>query len=545
MDTVPNPPDDRQPSAPPYRDRSPDAEADADGWRPLSGPDAPSAPAPPSRPPVVDTPTSRFAAPARPSVSSHDATSEMAAPSRPPVAGDGSTGGFASPGPVPGSPQAVPSQYPAPERPAVAPAGASGAAGVRPPGVDPYRFGSTTLPPQSPPPRPRPGPGPLASPSPGPHIAPPAEAPPPAPVEIDRRSTGRRSALAAAAVAFLLGGLVGAGGFAIGARSADDTTVAAAPEETVDVVNEMSTTTTPSIPETVTVPTRPPGGAVSAAEPAVEVARTLGPSVVQVETEIGQGSGVVYAEDLVMTNHHVIEGASTVRIRDADGRVFDVEVLGSDPRNDIAVLSVPDSGLPVAPVGSSAALEPGQVTVAIGSPFQLQQTVTAGIVSSINRPVPNADGSFTAMIQTDAPINPGNSGGALANVNGELVGINTAIRTDGTSNTNAGIGFAVPIDTALDVAARIVNGDSLDPAFLGVQGSFEDGDLGVPIAEVTAGSAAEAAGIQSGDRILTIDGIPVSDIQTLAGLIQSNFVGETVILEIQRGTETFAVEAQL
>lgn len=281
------------------------------------------------------------------------------------------------------------------------------------------------------------------------------------------------------------------------------------------------------------------------AEPAADVARILGPSVVQVETNAGQGSGVVYADGLILTNHHVIDGAEQVRIRTSDGRVVETEVLGSDPRNDIAVLSAPGSDLPIATIGSSAALEPGQLTVAIGSPFQLQQTVTAGIVSSVNRPVPNAVGGVSAMIQTDAPINPGNSGGALANRNGELVGINASIRTDGTSNSNVGIGFAVPIDNAIQVAERIVSGDSLQPGVLGVSSERQDSGIGVPIAEVTEGSGAEAGGIETGDRILTIDGVPVTNIGELTGLVQSHFSGDTVELEVQRGTSSITLEATL
>lgn len=347
-----------------------------------------------------------------------------------------------------------------------------------------------------------------------------------------------RSRVAIASVAFLLGGVVGAGGFALGAATTSPEPVETSPTTEAEAA---------AAPTTQPIDTAEPDVPISATgeEPAVAVAEQLAPSVVQVETNFGQGSGVVFDDDLILTNHHVVDGATAVRVRAADGRVFETEVLGSDPRNDIAVLSAPGSDLPVATVGSSAELRPGQLTVAIGSPFQLQQTVTSGIVSSVNRPVPNVEGSVTAMIQTDAPINPGNSGGALGNIDGELVGINTAIRTDGTSNTNVGIGFAVPIDTALDVADRIIDGESLEPAVLGVLSSTADGDLGVPIDEVTAGSAAEAAGIEPGDRVVMIDGSPVTTIGELAGLIQSHFVGDTVELELLRGDQSITVVAQL
>ena len=356
----------------------------------------------------------------------------------------------------------------------------------------------------------------------------------------------RRSSALIAAMAFLVGGAVGAGGFGLGMRYA---------EEPVDSAGSVVNTSAPAIGADTAVATAdtspgaestaPRAATPSGVEPAADVARILGPSVVQVETNLGQGSGVVYDDGLLLTNHHVITGADQVRIRTADGLVIPVEVLGSDPRNDIAVLSAPDGDLPVATIGSSADLEPGQLTVAIGSPFQLQQTVTAGIVSSTNRPVPNADGSFSAMIQTDAPINPGNSGGALANRNGELVGINASIRTDGTGNSNVGIGFAVPIDTAIEVANRIVDGESLDPGVLGVSGQNQDGAAGVPVLGVFEGSGAEAAGLQVGDRVLTIDDVPVTNIRELTGLVQSRFSGDSVELEVQRGDTTLTLTAVL
>ncbi|MEM8926423.1 MAG: trypsin-like peptidase domain-containing protein [Actinomycetota bacterium] len=386
----------------------------------------------------------------------------------------------------------------------------------RPPGLTPSGF---TLPQSTP------------SPAAPPQLPPSQPSPTPA-----SSSSSKGSKALVAALAFVLGGAVGAGGFALGASSNDT--------GQTDAGSPLTPISSPAeLPATEAPPIAPP--VEGSVEPAAAVAARLGPSVVQVETGQGQGSGVAYAEGLILTNHHVVAGANQVQIRTSDGEVFDAEVLGSDERIDIAVLSVPGSDIPVAAIGSSAALQPGQLTVAIGSPFQLQQTVTAGIVSSLNRPVPNPDGSVTAMIQTDAPINPGNSGGALGNINGELVGINTSIRTDGTSNTNVGIGFAVPIDTAITVAKRIVAGESLEPAVLGVSGDVTDGQLGVPIAEVTVGSGADGAGLLAGDRVLSIDGVPVTTIGELAGLVQTHFSGDSVELVVQRGSETITLTAVL
>ncbi len=371
----------------------------------------------------------------------------------------------------------------------------------------------------------------------GPPTTPPSTTPPSTGPDRRPPRSGRSRAarVAVTASAFLLGGAVASAGFAAGRLGSDISDADSPTVATGDVVQAATGQAAPAAPAIT----------FEGGEPVADVAKILGPSVVQVETNLGQGSGVVFDEGLLLTNHHVVADSSAVRVRTSDGRVIEAEVLGSDPRNDIAVLAVEGGALTVATIGSSADIEVGELTVAIGSPFQLQQTVTSGIVSSLNRPVPNLGGSVSAMIQTDAPINPGNSGGALANRNGELIGINTSIRTDGLSNTNLGIGFAVPIDTAVAVAERIVAGDSLEPGVLGVEGRRQDDGLGVPIAQVTPDSGADAAGVLAGDRVLTIDGAPVTDIVELTGLVQSKFDGDQVELEIDRNGERLTVTATL
>jgi S1-C subfamily serine protease len=221
-------------------------------------------------------------------------------------------------------------------------------------------------------------------------------------------------------------------------------------------------------------------------------------------------------------------------------------VLGSDARTDIAVVSVgAGHDLVVAALALDEPLEVGQYTVAIGSPFELQQTVTSGIVSAINRPVYNGTG-WNAMVQTDAAINPGNSGGALADREGRVIGINTAIQTDGVSSTNAGIGFAMPITTAYEIAGRLLSGESLDPGFLGISGGEPGTDeVGVAVVEVTPGSAAADAGLLVGDRVLSLDGAPVSGFEQLAGLIQTSFPGEIVVLQVIRDGAVIDVEVTL
>lgn len=366
-----------------------------------------------------------------------------------------------------------------------------------------------------------------------PPVAPPgSQAAEPIPVEPEPKSArwGWR-----AFVAFLGGGILAASGFAAAQEFGDDDTAAPAPV----VISGSTDSTAPPIV------VQPPD--LDTTEPVAFVAQILGPSVVQVEIpNVGLGSGVVFADGLIMTNHHVIDGSINVDVRTADGRVLAGQVLGSDARTDIAVVSVGQgSGLPVAALATGIELEVGQTVIAIGSPFQLQQTVTSGIISSLNRPVFNGAG-FNPMIQTDAAINTGNSGGALADRNGQVIGINTAIQTDGLSTGNLGVGFAVPIDTAKSIADRILAGEPMDPGFLGVAGGqTADGSSGVNVESLTAGSAAEEAGIQPGDRIVTIDGAPVTSIEELAGLVQTKFPGDEVAIELFRDGNRLTVTAIL
>lgn len=339
--------------------------------------------------------------------------------------------------------------------------------------------------------------------------------------------------------AFLAGGLLTGGGFAIGNLSTDN------PAEVVAVGPVDSTPTQVTAPSSVSPPSSLPPPDPSAA-PAAFVASVLGPSVVQIETDFGIGSGVIYGDGLILTNHHVIDEAVDISVLLSDGRKLEGEILGSDAATDIGVVSIGEGqGLPTATLATGENAQVGQVAIAIGSPFRLQQTVTEGIVSAVNRPVPNGN-VYTAMIQTDAPINPGNSGGALADRTGRVLGINTAIQTGGTTNTNAGVGFAIPIDTAISVADRIVAGIPIEAGLLGVRGNeAPDGSAGVHIIEVTPDTGAEAAGLLVGDRIVAIDGAPVTQFEELAGLVVANVPGAVVQLDVVRDGVNLTLEATL
>ncbi len=299
-------------------------------------------------------------------------------------------------------------------------------------------------------------------------------------------------------------------------------------------------------PEVATVTTAPLVVADVGAEPAAAVADLLGPSVVQVETDIGLGSGIVIGPQSVVSNHHVIAGADQIRIRLSDGRTYEVSLVGSDSRTDVALLDVnEDVELPVAPLAVDDPPVVGELAVAIGSPFQLQKTVTMGIVSAVNRPIFNGTG-WNAMVQTDAAINPGNSGGALADRSGAVIGINTAIQTDGNSMSSAGVGFAMPISTVMDVVDRLRTGGSLEPAFLGIRGQAPANHaVGVELVSVDPGSAAEEAGLAVGDIVTSIDGAPVTEFRELAGLIQTGFPGDEVELEVNSGGDVRTVTVVL
>lgn len=282
----------------------------------------------------------------------------------------------------------------------------------------------------------------------------------------------------------------------------------------------------------------------ASAEPVAAVAESLLPSVVQINTGAGVGSGVVYDSDgLILTAAHVVAGADDVMVRLADGTQHSGRVVGGDVPADIAVVEVDATDLPAAPLALDDELQVGQLAVAIGSPFGLDSTVTSGVVSALNQTV-GRGGDFQALIQTDAAINPGNSGGALANREGEVIGINVSIFS--ASGGNDGVGFAVPIDVADNLARSIVSGEPITKGVLGITGTnSEDGSNGTLVTQVVPGSGAEAAGLDIGDVILSVDGVRVEGIGDLIAQLGGLQPGDTVILEIVRSGEPADVEVTL
>jgi putative serine protease PepD len=314
------------------------------------------------------------------------------------------------------------------------------------------------------------------------------------------------------------------------------------------LTDDAGTTAQPAA-AVVQQPTQPgqptPPVAPNTDEPAEAVATALGPAVVQIERGDGLGAGVVYdAEGLVITNAHVVGDASEVDVRFSDGDKRAGTVVGADPSSDIAVIRLDDaSGLTVARLATDN-VRVGQSVFALGSPFGLQSTVTAGIVSAVDRPVDGEQGVAINMIQTDAPINPGNSGGALANRAGEIVGINTAIFSE--KGENNGIGFSIPIGTAKSVADRIVSGQPLTKGYLGVRTSTPtDGSAGALVAQVDEGTPAAEAGLTEGDVIVAVDGQVLRGSQDLSARILAMAPGDTVTLEVERDGGAFETEVTL
>jgi S1-C subfamily serine protease len=280
-------------------------------------------------------------------------------------------------------------------------------------------------------------------------------------------------------------------------------------------------------------------------------------------SQTGSGSGFIFdADGFILTNRHVVDGADGLMVVLNDGRQFEGTVYGIDTLTDLAIVTIEASDLPAAPIGTSADLEPGQLAIAIGNPLgNYQNTITTGVVSGLGRQIRAADASQTSseqlnnLIQTDAAINPGNSGGPLVNSGGQVIGVNTAVRTDAQ-----GIGFSIPIDVAKPIMQQALDGVELARPWIGVYyvpitpALQEQEDLPVDYGALITtqnGSAifpdspAEAAGLQDGDIIVAIDGEQIDPGTDLSTLIVEHAPGDTVTLRILRDNSTSEVDVTL
>jgi serine protease Do len=263
----------------------------------------------------------------------------------------------------------------------------------------------------------------------------------------------------------------------------------------------------------------------------------------------GEGSGfVVDPRGYILTNHHVVPGASRIRVRLADKRELTAVLVGSDPSTDLALLKVDAQDLPAVPLGDSDRLRVGEWVCAIGNPYRFDHSVTVGVVSSKGRKI--WDASFDSYIQTDAAINPGNSGGPLINGAGEAVGISSAVSREGQ-----GIGFAIPINVARGILEQLRTRGHVSRGYLGIQLEELDPDLrrmlgyerpgGALVLDVISGGAGEEAGIERYDVVTRIGGEPVADGDELVRSISGRAPGSTVSLEVFRGGRELALTAQL
>jgi len=267
----------------------------------------------------------------------------------------------------------------------------------------------------------------------------------------------------------------------------------------------------------------------------------FGPQSQQSQAE---GSGFVYdnSGDIV-TNAHVVDGATAIKVRFQDGTTAKATLVGKDEGTDIAVIKVDGQSSELHPlsVGTSSNVQPGQEVVAIGSPFGLQGTMTAGIVSAVNRTItaPNQY-SISGAIQTDAAINHGNSGGPLLDLSGDVIGVNAQI--DSNSNDNAGVGFAIPIDAVKDVADTVIAGKTVQHAYLGVEIGDAPNGAGAQIQTVRSGSPADKAGLKVGDVVTKIDGDAIENADDLTAKVSSYKPGDKATFTVETLGATKSVD---
>ena len=294
-----------------------------------------------------------------------------------------------------------------------------------------------------------------------------------------------------------------------------------------------------------------------------DIANETMDSVVEIKTESvsthsffqqaivsGAGSGVILSKDgYIVTNHHVIDGASKITVTTRSGKSFEAKLIGSDSATDLAVLKIEAEDLHPAVLGDSSKLNVGDTAVAIGNPLgSLGGTVTSGIISALDREV-TIDNQKMQLLQTNAAINPGNSGGGLFNANGELIGI---VNAKSSGDSIEGLGFAIPVNRAKEIINNLIeNGYVKGRASLGVtlvNGSdsfFEEDTTQVYIYDVSKGSAADKAGLKRGDQILKIDDTSIKDISDVTTIISNHSAGDTIKMTVLRDTQTKTITVTL
>jgi len=338
-------------------------------------------------------------------------------------------------------------------------------------------------------------------------------------------TAGRRGRMRTAAAGALAGAVLVAGGVVIGDLTGSDPGSGPA-----------------------AVPLSAAGGGPAPGSTAGRVYAAVAEGVVAVQVGGGSGTGFVIDDDgTVVTNAHVIGDATDANVRFGDsGSAIPAEVLGTDPSTDLAVLRVDASRVrtlrPLA-LADSDGVRVGDQVVAIGHPFGLDRTATAGIVSGLGREIESPNGfSIDEVIQTDAAINPGNSGGPLVDARGRVVGVNSQIATAGASG-NVGVGFAVPANTVREVVPRLVRGEKIERPYLGV--TTAAGPQGVTIASVAPRGPAARAGLEAGDRVVSVDGRPVTEPGDVIDALDGDEPGDDVTVEVERDGARERIEVEL
>jgi S1-C subfamily serine protease len=290
-------------------------------------------------------------------------------------------------------------------------------------------------------------------------------------------------------------------------------------------------------------------------------------NIITIDNQTGQGSGfIIDNEGHILTNNHVVENTTKVSVVLHNGQKLEAEIVGTDRENDLALLRVDTSKLsaiiPLA-LGDSDNVKPGQMAIALGSPFELEGSITVGIISGVERPlIGSSQRTMPNILQTDAAINPGNSGGPLLNSSGEVVGINTAIET-----FSSGIGFAIPVNTAKSLLPELLKGGEVQTAWLGIQTLDVDEELvselnlpvhsGIYVVDVVADSPAAKAGVKGsglnqegqlapgGDIVTAIDGKNVRKVEDVLTYLNSKKPGDNVNLTVQRGDGVLTIQVTL
>jgi putative serine protease PepD len=337
--------------------------------------------------------------------------------------------------------------------------------------------------------------------------------------------------------ALALGGGAGAGIYAglSGGSSPTSTVTTASPATTIQpavktttssTLNQIYTQATPGVVD-ITVTQTSNGGGFGFGQQSTQA----------------EGTGFVYdTKGDIVTAAHVVDGASSIKVHFKDGKTVTASLVGKDDSTDTAVIkvNVDSSELHPLTVGSSASVQPGDEVVAIGSPFGLTETMTAGIISAVGRTItaPN-NFSISGAIQTDAPINHGNSGGPLLNASGQVIGVNVQI--DSESNGSEGVGFATPSDTVKGVADTLISGGKVQHAYLGIQVSDTSDTGGAKVNSVVSGSPADKAGLQAGDVITAIGSTQISTADDLTAAVNVYKPGDKATLKVDRNGTTKSI----